>query len=217
MLTIIVGARSSPLSKTQVSEVLEHLRVFHPHVKFEPHFTLSTGDQDKKTSLRSMGKTDFFTKEIDHLLLNGKCRIGIHSAKDLPEPLPLGLKLIALTEGVDSSDVLVLRQKDTLSLLQPEALIATSSQRREEAVKQLRHDFTFCDLRGTISERLDLLEQGKADGVVVAEAALIRLGLTHLNRIKIPGDTVPFQGKLAILSRDNDEEMETLFHCLDTR
>lgn len=217
MLNISVGARSSPLSRAQVSEVLEHLRVFHPDVSFEPYFTLSMGDQDKKTSLRSLGKTDFFTKEIDDLLLQGRCRIGIHSAKDLPEPLPLGLKMIALTKGVDSSDALVIRPLETLSSLRPGALIATSSERREEAVKQLRPDFTFCDLRGTISERLTLLEQGKADGVVVAEAALIRLGLTHLNRLRIPGETIPGQGKLAILSRDHDEEMETLFRCLDSR
>lgn len=216
-MLIAVGARSSPLSKVQVAEVLYHLHTFHPHVHFDPQFITSTGDRDKQTSLRSMGKTDFFTKEIDALVLSGRCRVGIHSAKDLPEPLPAGLKLIALTLGVDSSDSLVLRQNESLCSLKYNALIATSSERREEAVKNLRPDFTFCDLRGTIHERLRLLELGQADGVVVAEAALIRLGLTHLNRIKVPGDTVPFQGKLAILAKETDSEMEALFKCLDSR
>lgn len=216
-MLITIGARSSPLSKAQVAEVLYDLHQFHPFVQFDPIFMASTGDKDKKTSLRSMGKTDFFTKEIDQLVLNGTCRVGIHSAKDLPDPMPAGLKMVALTRGIDCSDSLVLRQNETLNTLKPGALIATSSERREEAVRMLRADFTFCDLRGTISERLHLLEIGQADGVVVAEAALIRLRLTHLNRLRIPGETVPFQGKLAIIGHENDREMETLFHCLDSR
>lgn len=216
-MLITVGARSSPLSQAQVAEVLYHLHKFHPHVHFNPRYMKSTGDCDKLTSLRSMGKTDFFTKEIDQLVLTGHCRIGIHSAKDLPEPLPIGLKLVALTCGVDPSDSLVLRQNETLLSLKSGALIATSSERREDAVKALRADLAFCDLRGTIHERLQFLEAGQADGVVVAEAALLRLGLTHLNRIKVPGDTVPLQGKLAILAQDADAEMETLFKCLDSR
>ncbi len=72
------------------------------------------------------------------------------------------------------------------------------------------------DIRGAIEKRLELLEQKEVEGVVVAEAALIRLGLTHLNRLKLPGQTAPLQGKLSIIARSEDEEMRTLFACLDT-
>lgn len=216
-MRIPVGARQSPLSRAQVKEILKELHVFHPHVSFETVFLATTGDKDLKTSLRYLDKTDFFTKEVDELVLNGQCRIGIHSAKDLPDPLTQGLKLIAITQGVDPSDVLVLREGEDFAKLKAGSIIATSSIRREEMVKTLRSDLSFIDLRGTIHERIAKLDSGEADGVVVAEAALIRLGLTHLNRLRLPGETVAYQGQLAITSRDDDQDMASLFSCLDFR
>lgn len=215
--SIVTGARKSPLSRAQYQEVLKEIQSHFPSITLTPLFVDTIGDIDKKTSLRHLGKTDFFTKEIDAMLLKKECRIGIHSAKDLPEPLPKGLAIIAVTRGVDSSDSLVFRDGETLAQLPPQAIIATSSERREEAVSQLRSDLRFIDLRGTISERLQKLETKEADGVVVAEAALIRLGLTHLNRIKIPGKTAPAQGQLAIVAREDDQEMKILFAPLDAR
>ncbi len=215
--TIVVGARSSPLSQAQVQEIWQELKLHHPEIILKPIFVSTTGDKDHTVSLRTLGKTDFFTKEVDTLLLTNQCRIAIHSAKDLPDPIPEGLNLVAITQGVDSADVLVLRPEESLPKLRSGAIIATSSERREEAVRQLRHDLDFIDIRGTIGERLAKLDTGEADGVVIAEAALIRLGLTHLNRIRLPGSTTPLQGQLAILSREHDTEMSRLFSCLDTR
>lgn len=216
-IPISVGARASPLSQVQVQEVLTEIRQTHSAVEFVCHLVSTIGDRDQQTSLRHLDKTNFFTKEIDELVVKGACRIGIHSAKDLPYPLPTGLKLICLTKGIDSSDVLVLRQGETLTSLPPGALIATSSIRREETVRQLRPDLTFCDIRGTINQRLAKLEQREIEGVVIAEAALIRLQLTHLNRIRLPGETVAGQGQLAILAREEDQEIERLFACMDVR
>lgn len=216
-LQITVGARQSPLSIAQFHEALEELRTHHPDVDFVPISIATFGDKDLKTSLRTLGKSDFFTREIDQAQLKGECRISIHSAKDLAEPLPEGLELIALTAGVDSSDSLVLRKGETIHSLKPGAIIATSSKRREHAVRELRSDLRFCDLRGTIGVRLAKLDTGEADGVVVGEAAIIRLKLTHLNRVTLPGDTNPFQGQLAILARTGDTEMQELFRCLDSR
>lgn len=216
-LSLSVAARASPLSKEQVSEVLQEIRSYHPHLEFLTQFVETTGDRDLATSLRGMEKSDFFTREIDELLLSGGCSIAIHSAKDLPDPLPEGLALIALTRGVDSSDSLVFRDGEGAALLPEGALIATSSERREEAVKALYPHFAFVDIRGSIGERLCKLFKGEVDGVVVAEAALIRLKLTHLNRVALPGDTVRGQGQLAIVARCGDSAMQELFAPLDAR
>jgi hydroxymethylbilane synthase len=214
---IQVAARTSALSRVQVQEVLQELRVFHPHVSFAPHYTTTIGDKDQNTSLRHLEKTNFFTKEIDELILKEQCRLGIHSAKDLPAPLPDGLTLICLTKGVNSADSLVLRDGQSLHDLPLGARIATSSIRREEIVKQLRADLSFCDIRGTIEQRLEKLQSLEADGVVIAEAALIRLGLTHLNRIILPGPVAEGQGQLAVVGRAGDAEMQELFTCIDHR
>lgn len=212
-----VGARRSRLSRAQVDEVHAEIRRYYPDVRFDPLWVETTGDRDQTTSLRTLDKTDFFTKEIDALQLAGACRISIHSAKDLPEPLAPGLILIALTRGQDSSDALVLREGEALHTLLPHAKIGTSSERRETNVHSLRPDLICVDIRGSIDQRLELLNSRQIDGLVVAEAALIRLHLTHLNRLLLPGTTASLQGRLAILARENDEEMKNLFACLDER
>lgn len=213
-LSITVAARSSNLSKAQIHEVLEQLHKFHPNVSFLPKFCETKGDLDKLTSLRELEKTNFFTDVVDELVLQRKCRIAIHSAKDLPDPLPKGLKVVAITEGQDPRDALVFPIDISLS---SESVIATSSERREKLVRKVFPDVRFVDLRGTIEERLSQIDRKNIHGVVIAEAALIRLGLGHLNRILLDGETTPLQGKLAIVSRDDDLEMQKLFLPLDTR
>jgi len=200
---IRAGARSSPLSKAQFREVEVELGF-----SLQPVWVETTGDRDKSTSLRTLDKTDFFTRELDQMLLRAQIDVAIHSAKDLPEPIPRGLAVVAITKGVDSRDCLVLRKGERL---RPGAIIATSSIRREEAVKQMCNDVQFIDLRGTIGERLAKLNDGTADGVVLAEAALIRLALTHLHRIFLPIDGVSMQGRLAVTAREGDVEMKELF------
>ncbi len=210
-------ARSSPLSRAQVAEVLLLLHVHHPHVMFDVTWVDTQGDKDLTTSLRKMEKTDFFTREIDQMLLDGKCRIAIHSAKDLPDPIAKGLKIIAITEGVDARDCLVFREGESLEQLPKGARIGTSSIRREKAIRDLRLDLQCVDIRGNIQTRLELLDNKTVDGLVMAEAALIRLGLTWRNRILLPWETAPLQGKLAIAAREDDLEMERLFECIDAR
>lgn len=210
-----VGARSSPLSRAQADEILLEMRPFAPDLSFEMVWTLTAGDKDKATSLRTLGKSDFFTRELDEMLLRGEIDAAIHSAKDLPSSIPQGLQIAAITRGVDPRDVLVLRSKETLQSLREGAVIATSSERREEAVSALKPGLRFSDLRGTIGERLAKLQSGEADGVVIAEAALIRLKLTHLNRIYLPGPAVPLQGKLAILIRSGEASLAELFRPID--
>ncbi|MEI8366391.1 MAG: hydroxymethylbilane synthase [Parachlamydiaceae bacterium] len=217
MLFISVGSRGSPLAKAQVEEIKDELKAFIPSIDFDCLFVDSTGDQDQVTSLRTLGKTDFFTKEIDELLLSGACRIAIHSAKDLPSPLPDGLSIVALTRGLDPSDTLVLKEGVSVDTLPASPVIATSSERREEAVRLLIPDAVFIDIRGQIRQRLSKLNDGTANGVVLAESALIRLGLTYLNRLKLPGPTTPLQGQLAVMARSDDMEMKELFACIDNR
>lgn len=210
-LKIRVAARNSPLSQAQVQEVLEELRQKGKAVEFEVVLCETLGDKDKITSLRTLEKTNFFTFEIDQMILNGECRLAIHSAKDLPEPLPRGLQILFLTQGLDPSDSLVMQPGMTLENLPPGAKIAASSFRREERIRQLRSDLRFVDIRGTIGERLEKLERGEVDGVVIAEAALIRLKLTSLNRLRLEGETVPLQGRLALVAREGDVELLQLF------
>lgn len=211
---IKVMARSSPLSRVQVQEIIDLLKEKGISVSFDTEYISTTGDLDLQTSLRSMERTDFFTREIDRAVLKGEARIGIHSAKDLPFPLPKGLQLICLTKGIDPRDALVLKEGVSLDSLPEVPCIATSSVRREALVREILPRAQFIDLRGTIQQRIEKLNDSGIDGVVIAEAALIRLKLTHLHRLYLPGSTTEGQGRLAVVSRTGDQEMEILFRSI---
>lgn len=216
-LVIKVGARGSPLSKMQVEEVCVALAKNYKGVELDVSYVKTTGDVDQKTSLVDLEKSDFFTKEIDEMLLSKECRIAVHSAKDLPEPLPKGTVIAALTKGLDPSDVLVLRSGIELNSLPEDARIGVSSLRRKEAILNLIPKAHCIDIRGNIEKRLEQLDDEKYDGIILALAALIRLGLTHRNYIKVEGKLAPLQGKLAITCREEDAEMLSLFAPIDSR
>lgn len=213
--TLSVASRSSRLALVQVDEVLNELRQFHPHVSFNVIKMMTTGDLDRTTSLRALGATDFFTKELDDLLLRNECDIAIHSAKDLPDPLHPDLSIVALTKGIDSRDTIVMNKGFTVETLPHGAKIATSSFRRMEMVQALRRDFHLVDIRGTIEERLEQLSSDMVDGIVMARAALIRLNLTHLNEYIFEAPAAPLQGRLAIVARKDDLKMRELFASMN--
>ncbi|MDR2539871.1 MAG: hydroxymethylbilane synthase [Chlamydiales bacterium] len=213
---ISVAARDSCLSRAQVREVCQELQTIHPNCVFAPTWIQTTGDCRLDVSLKFLSKTNFFTKEIDQWVLSGICRVGIHSAKDLPDPLEQGLKIVAITRGVDARDVLVLLPHQTIDTLPKKARIATSSLRREKAIKDLREDLICVDIRGVIEARLACLYRGEIEGLVVAEAALVRLGLIHLNRFFLSTEVAALQGKLAVVARQDDQEMLQLFSVINT-
>ncbi len=70
---IKIGARNSPLSHKQVEEVCAEIHQKVPHLFFETIYVDTLGDKDKKTSLRMVGKSDFFTRELDEMLSRGEC------------------------------------------------------------------------------------------------------------------------------------------------
>lgn len=207
-----MAARSSTLSRRQVDEVYSELKQICPDVVFDTTYLKAYGDHDHATSLRKLEKSDFFTREIDQMVLDGVCRVAIHSAKDLPDPLPTGLVLCALTRGLDPSDSLVMRDNECV---EDGFVIATSSFRREAIVRSFYKEVKFVDIRGSIEQRLDKLYNHEIDALVVAEAAIIRLGLTHLNRINFSGvETQPLQGKLAVVCMENDYDLISLFSLI---
>lgn len=216
-MTIVVGARNSRLAKLQVDEVLQILSSHHPNLHFERVWLSAPGDRDKTTPLWEVTQEDFFTKDIDVALIQGAIRIAVHSAKDLPKILRSELSLLALTEGLDPRDSFVMRPGASVQTLPQKARIGASSKRRAAITSVLRPDFCPVSIRGTIDERLALLRQRGVDGIIVAEAALLRLSLFSLNRVLLPYETDALQGKLAVVGLACDEEMARLFSQIDAR
>ena len=213
-LPVKIASRSSPLALDQVHEIIRDLKAQGTVFDYEILKFETAGDKDKTTPLTN-SRDDFFTDVIDQVLLEGKADIAIHSAKDLPQNLHEGLKIFALTKGLDNKDAWVSRVhwKD----LPLKAKVGTSSVFRQKQILQIRPDVTIVNIRGTIGERLQLLKEGKVDGIVVAACALKRLKLEGEIKDVFPWEGMPLQGQLAVVGRQGDHELEDLFGKIDTR
>jgi len=135
----------------------------------------TTGDRDQTSELHAIGGQGVFTKEVQQAVIDGDADVAVHSAKDLPAATPPGLVLASIPERADPRDALVGRP---LARLGPGARIGTGSVRRRAQLASIRSDLWFGPLRGNIETRLRKREELGYDAVVVAFAALQRLGLT---------------------------------------
>ena len=197
-----VGTRPSPLAIKQADELK---RIF-PWVNFEVVIISTLGDKDKITPLTGIEGSDFFTREIDQALLEGEIDVALHSSKDLPDKLSGGLRVVLETESISQFDALVSKGRLKLNELPYASRVGTSSQRRREQIRALRQDLVFVDVRGNIGERLGLIDAGKIDALVVAHAALIRLGLEHMiSEVFREGIFTVHskQGSLALVARED--------------
>ncbi len=210
---INVISRTSPLALLQVEEVFAQF----PSINYELIKVQSFGDKNHQISLLENPPADIFTRELDDALLTGEADIAIHSAKDLPYPLPNGIELIALFEAFDQTDALASKNAATLATLPLGARIGTSSPTRKRELLALRPDVQIVSIRGTIEERLALVDSGEIDALIVATCALKRLGLSHRIAEILPFETHPLQGNLAITAKAGREDLKALFADKDIR
>ncbi|MFC1479956.1 hydroxymethylbilane synthase [Candidatus Omnitrophota bacterium] len=209
-MRIRLGTRPSLLALTQIKEIQTRM----PDIFFEVIPILTKGDRDKTIPLISREKTDFFTHEIEQALLNGEIDIAVHSAKDLEDDMPEDLVIAAMTRSISPFDCFISNRAFTLKELPPGGRVGTSSRSRKEGVEKYRKDLAVTDIRGNVDERLAQLDRGDFDAIIVAHAALIRLGLEKRISQIIP-DTIikphPLQGRLAVQIRKERADLQELF------
>lgn len=201
---IKVGTRSSRLARIQTESALSLFREKIPGWPWETAFFSSPGDRDKQGDLLS-APGDFFTCDLDEALLNGAIDCAVHSAKDLPEPLPAGIDFFWLPSAADPRDVWVGSQTPKV--------IGISSARRAEYAKRRFPKAEIKPLRGNIEERLAQLDDGIFNALIMAAAALQRLDLESRIAEWIPPEELPVpegQGALAVTFRSTDKR----FACL---
>ena len=192
---IRVIARGSRLSRLQVEEVFKNF----PELAYEIKYLESYGDKNQQISLlNGEAPADIFTRELDDAIRQGDADIAIHSAKDLPYPLPEDIEVIALFPAFDTTDSLVSRDHKKLAELPAGSIIGTSSPLRKKGLNELRPDLTIKGIRGCIEERVQQVKDGKYDAAIVATCALKRLGMEDEIAEVLSFPTHPLQGFLAI-------------------
>ena len=195
---IKVIARGSRLSRLQVEEVFKNF----PELAYEIKYLESYGDKNQQISLlNGEAPADIFTRELDDAIRQGDADIAIHSAKDLPYPLPEDIEVIALFPAFDTTDSLVSRDHKKLAELPAGSIIGTSSPLRKKGLNELRPDLTIKGIRGCIEERVQQVKDGKYDAAIVATCALKRLGMEDEIAEVLPFPTHPLQGFLAVTGK----------------
>jgi hydroxymethylbilane synthase len=173
-----IGTRGSKLARAQA----ESLRVALEHTlgcACELVLVKTSGDRIQDKPLYEVGGKGLFTKELEEALLAGKIDVAVHSMKDVPTVLPEGLTIGAVLPREDVRDAFISNKANSFEELARGACIGTSSVRRLAQIARARPDLKVVPLRGNVDTRLAKLDSGEYDAILLAQAGLNRLALTH--------------------------------------
>ena len=203
---IRIGSRDSILAVRQAELIRDRISQQHPELDIRIITMKTTGDKILDKSLAAIGGKGLFVKELDRALLDGRIDIAVHSLKDVPMELNPDLPLLAFGKREDPRDVMIYRQG--LSELPENAVIGTSSRRRELQLKKLCPAYTFRGIRGNVQTRMRKLEEEGYDGTLLAAAGLKRLGMEQvIGQYFSVDEIIPAagQGILAVQGRRGED------------
>lgn len=214
---IKIGSRGSKLALWQANFVRSQLNKFFPELHIDISIIKTKGDIILDTPLARIGDKGLFTREIEQALLNDTIDLAVHSMKDLPTILPMGLMIGAVLEREDPRDAFISHKYNHFSDLPEGGVIATSSLRRRANILYHRPDIQLIDIRGNVDTRLKKLKDNDYDGMILAAAGLLRLGFDEqITEIIEPGKMLPAvsQGALGIEIKQNNQNISSLIEPL---
>ena len=199
---IRIGTRDSELALWQAHTVEKKLNDLG--CKTEIIAVKSEGDILLDKPLYELGITGIFTKTLDIAMINGQVDIAVHSMKDVPTALPIGIVQAAVLERANTLDILV--HKGNLDFLENNGTIATGSLRRQAQWLHKYPTHTVVDLRGNVNTRMQKLQDNDWNGAVFAAAGLERINLKPTDFIDLDWMVpAPAQGAMVIVAMAKDD------------
>ena len=218
MRTITIATRKSPLALWQANHVRGQLLSSRRDLNVVLLEMVSEGDKTLDAPLSVAGGKGLFLKELEQGLLRGEADVAVHSMKDVTVTLPDGLGIAAIDKREDPRDVLVSNRFDAIEQLPPGAVVGTCSLRRQCQLRARFPHLQLANLRGNVNTRLDKLDRGEFDGIVLAAAGLKRLQLEHrIAEYLAPEICLPAvgQGAIGIECRTDDADTLELVRALN--
>ena len=177
-MIIRIATRKSKLALWQANHVSNLLKKL-PEIEDVELLPLSTkGDQILDQNLQKIGGKGLFIKELEYAILQKQADIAVHSMKDLPVLLQEEFFIAAVLKRESPFDCLLSKKNLKLVELESGSLVGSSSLRRQSQILKLRPDLRVKNLRGNVNTRIDKLESGDYDAIILAEAGLDRLELS---------------------------------------
>ena len=218
--TLKIATRKSPLALWQAEHVKARLEHHHPGLNIELIKMTTKGDQILNSPLSKIGGKGLFIKELEVGMMEGVADIAVHSMKDVPYEIPPGFELGAILKRENPFDAFVSNNFDSVNDLPQGAKVGTCSMRRIVQLKAIRPDLEILDLRGNVNTRLQKLDNGEYDAIILACAGLIRLKFEDRIKQQIPAEqSLPAvgQGAVGIEIRENDQEiLDLIAPLIDT-
>ncbi len=194
-----IATRQSPLALWQAEYVKARLEHFHPGLQVQLVGMKTKGDVILDTPLAKVGGKGLFVKELEVAMLEHRADIAVHSMKDVPVDFPEGLGLAVICEREDPRDAFVSNHYAALDELPQGAKVGTCSLRRQSQIRERRPDLQIFDLRGNVNSRLQKLDDGQYDAIILACAGLKRLGFAARIRDAMPAEqSLPAVGQGAV-------------------
>ncbi len=203
----VIGARGSQLSLAQTNWVISELKKINPNEEFEIKTIKTKGDTDARP-LFTIDQKGIFEKEIDRAVADNEIDFAVHSLKDVPSQLIENLILSSVPKREVVNDIFISSNGSDLNSIKSGAVIGTSSLRRAVQITRKRSDVTVRPIRGNIETRIKKVLGKDFDGIVLAQAGIIRLGVdVAFTQLSIEDfSPSPGQGALAIVSRKDDSD-----------
>lgn len=212
-----IATRKSPLALWQAEYVAARLRAAFPELAVELLPMTTRGDKLLDAPLAKLGGKGLFVKELEQSLLDGQADLAVHSMKDVPVELPHSLHIAAILEREDPRDAFVSSRFAGLDDLPDDAVVGTSSLRRQCQLRVRLPKVRWVNLRGNVNTRLGKLDTRECDAIVLAAAGLKRLGLERAITQVLPSEVcLPAigQGALGIECRRDDQRVHGILEVL---
>jgi len=211
MTKITIGARGSKLSLAYVEKVKELLLKENKELK-EKNINFkaikTSGDINQNIRLSEIGGKNLFCKEIEEKLISSDIDIAVHSLKDMESVENDKLTIGAYIKRNDFRDVIISNKIKSLGDLKDKIVIGSSSRRRELQLKRINQKITVVNIRGNIDTRIQKIEEGKLDGIMLAAAGVKSLKFNNKISILFESEEVlpaVGQGIIAVQCKKNDE------------
>ena len=210
---IVIGSRGSKLSliyaQIAKNKILQNNNLKDEDIVIKEIIT--KGDQVQDVRLSEVGGKGLFSKNIEKELQEKKIDIAVHALKDLPAIETKGLIINAFLERNDPREILISRdKKKKINELKPNAIIGTSSFRREFQIKNIRSDLNFKLIRGNVETRIKKLNDGLYDAIILSYAGIKSLKIDNeISEIFSVKNIIPSagQGIISLQCRENDNKI----------
>ena len=212
-----IATRKSPLALWQAEHVKARLMEAHKGLEVELVTFTTQGDKILDTPLAKIGGKGLFVKELEVAILEGKADIAAHSIKDVPMEFPEGLFLATILEREEPCDAFVSNNFSSIQSLPEGSVVGTCSLRRRSQLLSKRPDIIIKDLRGNVNSRLEKLDNGDYDAIILACAGLIRLDMEKRIKQRISSSWIlpaVGQGAIGLEAREGDNETLKLISVL---